>query len=808
MAAAVPRATLRHVAILLAAVLAFAVMAPAPAHADESGSVAFEFLGSESGSAEVLVCPAAEREGPWASDGCAPPTWVVGTHAVVDRLPPGTYVARVRPTQPHQTFFGEWWRGAEDRASATSFEVAAGGRTPVVWELRDGASLTGTVRDARTREPVDLGLHDAVSVTLEDTTGRQLAADTFTGPGPFQLHGMRTGRYVLRAAARGYSSASTVVDLVEGETRVSDLHVAPQGTVSGAVVAPGDPDPFGRVEVIDPSGAVVREGYFGRSTTTESAVASFEIPHLEPGAYRLRFTLTSRSTAYPTWLGRTATSVGARTIEVRSGAATDAGTTEVIPRASLPTGKILISTTGPDREPVDDLRATVYDRDGFAVGHGVTDRGVTSSALPAGRYRVFLTDRPASLPGYHVAGRYPYDAQWWGGTSLSTATHLAVSAGATTTAAVRVSRTLPGDSRTVSGRATAGGVGMPGVRVSVNTAPDTGSGGVHVGYAYTDDDGRYRMRGLPPGAYRIVASDDPRWRLPFSDVPRMTGDGRFDVRGPDSATVDIDLGTRVAGAVVRGRVIGGDTKTGLPGLSVRVTTPTEQPRTLETDSGGWFEFEPWYPDARVTFTVTGSGRYADRSSAVTLEPGRMTPRVVPLPLKLAAATPTLPRTVKVGTPVKAGVRGWTTGTTFAYQWKRDGVAIRGATMSTYTPVAADRGTRIAVTVTGSLAGYAPATRTSASRITGAGTLRSATPTITGVPKVGRTLTALRGAWSPGATYSYRWYADGEMIRDAVRRTLTLTTRQAGDVITVKVTARKSGYTTVSRTSARTARVGR
>ncbi|WP_449283286.1 S-layer homology domain-containing protein [Leucobacter sp.] len=81
---------------------------------------------------------------------------------------------------------------------------------------------------------------------------------------------------------------------------------------------------------------------------------------------------------------------------------------------------------------------------------------------------------------------------------------------------------------------------------------------------------------------------------------------------------------------------------------------------------------------------------------------------------VVAGTPTIAGTAKVGQALSADPGTWQPASaTLAYQWLRDGSAISGATSSTYTPVAADQGKRISVKVTGTKAGYEPASKTSA-----------------------------------------------------------------------------------------------
>ena len=81
-----------------------------------------------------------------------------------------------------------------------------------------------------------------------------------------------------------------------------------------------------------------------------------------------------------------------------------------------------------------------------------------------------------------------------------------------------------------------------------------------------------------------------------------------------------------------------------------------------------------------------------------------------------------------------------------------------------------------------------------------------TPKITGTTKVGKKLKAVTGTWTGGTKLTYQWYAAGTAIKKATKSTLTLTSKQAGKKITVKVTGKKSGHTTVTKTSKATAKV--
>jgi hypothetical protein len=94
--------------------------------------------------------------------------------------------------------------------------------------------------------------------------------------------------------------------------------------------------------------------------------------------------------------------------------------------------------------------------------------------------------------------------------------------------------------------------------------------------------------------------------------------------------------------------------------------------------------------------------------------------------------PRITGTVRVGSTVSASLSAWSPSATFTYQWKRNGVAIPGATARTYRLTGSDYNKAITVTVTGRATGYATTSSTStatakaaapAPSITRAGTYR-------------------------------------------------------------------------------------
>ncbi|MDF1489522.1 hypothetical protein [Tessaracoccus caeni] len=155
-----------------------------------------------------------------------------------------------------------------------------------------------------------------------------------------------------------------------------------------------------------------------------------------------------------------------------------------------------------------------------------------------------------------------------------------------------------------------------------------------------------------------------------------------------------------------------------------------------------------------------------------------------------------------GTLLRADPGSWAMlGQQFSFQWLRDGASIPGATASTYEVTSADIGRALSVRVSASLAGYASSTATSGNSATvvTAALQNTPTPTISGTAQAGRTLVAQPGEWRPApVTLAYQWLRDGKAIPDAIASTYTLTAADKGATISVKVTGKKSGYTTVTK----------
>jgi len=196
---------------------------------------------------------------------------------------------------------------------------------------------------------------------------------------------------------------------------------------------------------------------------------------------------------------------------------------------------------------------------------------------------------------------------------------------------------------------------------------------------------------------------------------------------------------------------------------------------------------------------------AVRSLDNVLKPGLTTPVVHNFTAK---PTPKITGTASVGRTLTATTGTLSQAPTVSYQWYVNGTAVKGAIAAKYAVKKADLGKTIKVGVTISRTGYNKVTALSASTAKVLNAFKKApAPKIKGTAKVGKTLKANVGKWSPKPTkYKYQWYADGKKISKATKASLKLKKAQKGKKITVQVTPVKKGYEKYVTTSKATKKV--
>jgi hypothetical protein len=199
--------------------------------------------------------------------------------------------------------------------------------------------------------------------------------------------------------------------------------------------------------------------------------------------------------------------------------------------------------------------------------------------------------------------------------------------------------------------------------------------------------------------------------------------------------------------------------------------------------------------ANITCSVTGTNSYgSDSEVSNTITVANFAP------VNTVAPTVSPSGTQSTGTAITANDGTWSgvAPITFEYKWTRNGVAISGATASTYTIQLADDGTTIRVEVKGTNAYGVSAYIASSNSVSAVNTVapsNTVAPVISGTAVVGQVLTTTDGTWDgiPTPTFSYQWKRGATNI-GTNSTTYTLVQADAGNTsnITCVVTATNAG----------------
>ena len=128
-------------------------------------------------------------------------------------------------------------------------------------------------------------------------------------------------------------------------------------------------------------------------------------------------------------------------------------------------------------------------------------------------------------------------------------------------------------------------------------------------------------------------------------------------------------------------------------------------------------------------------------------------------------------------------------TAYAFQWKRSGTNIGGATGNTYTLVSADAGASITCAVTATNPQGVSLPATSNALLVAGVPVNNIAPVITGTPTIGNVLNSNPGTWTNSPTsYAYQWRRNGANIGSATNPTYLLVAADIGTAITLAVTA--------------------
>ena len=348
-----------------------------------------------------------------------------------------------------------------------------------------------------------------------------------------------------------------------------------------------------------------------------------------------------------------------------------------------------------------------------------------------------------------------------------------------------------------------------------------------VGRGFVDTDGSYRVTGLGAGSYRLAFNRLSGFAYSaaefYDDHPEGAGLAGGDAvsltTGEQRTGVDAVL---VEGGHITGTLLDSD---GHP-LQCRLQAFTTD-RSMVTRSGrsdavtGAFDITGLSTGSYLVRVVNGSGcqndmQYVDGTGGpLTPTAGAADPVAATLggttalsptlvydlgPTPVNTAPPSVSGSPTVGATLTAHHGTWSPAShlSYHYQWLAAGVAVPGATHSTYHATTADLGKTLAVTVTvtrGPRTAHvtsAPTTPVTAAAATALFALSA--PRVSGTAAVDSTLTVSPGTWSvPGATFSYVWTSGSRLVAQTASPTLKVPESVFKQPLALTVVASRAGY---------------
>lgn len=367
--------------------------------------------------------------------------------------------------------------------------------------------------------------------------------------------------------------------------------------------------------------------------------------------------------------------------------------------------------------------------------------------------------------------------------------------------------------------------GPPPTPAMQSSAPPTISGTAQVGVelsalpgTWTPGDGTYTYSWMAAGT-PVSSGSSATYTPTAADLGKTIS---VEVTASKTGYTSANATSSATSAVLPGAFVAGQTPTISGGAQVGAQllalpgtwTPSDGTYTYTwmaagtlVSSGSSATYTPTADDLgkAISVEVTASRTGYTSANATSSETSAVLPGTF-----VAGQPPTISGTPRFGVPITASPGSTSPAGTDTYQWLSAGTLIAGATSATYIPTAAVLGQHLSVRVTATRAGYnALATTSVQTAAVLAGLIANRTrPTVYGTVRTGHIVNASPGSWTPGnLVFRYQWLRDGRVISGATGRSYKLPRSARTHRFSVRVTAMRADYTTASRTSVQTMRVG-
>jgi Carboxypeptidase regulatory-like domain len=433
-------------------------------------------------------------------------TGTTGSYTI-DGLVSGSYFAEFSPPLPLPPIFGgggnflpTFFNGESSLANANPVHVTLGATTAGInGTLAEGGELKGTVTGAGSATLAN------VTVIAYNATGNSVASTLTESNGTYTLGGLNSGSYRVRFEVEAgnpfYASPGDYAPQFDGgvsslaaaeavpvgagaSASVVNAQLQPGATISGAVTGlEGDNVSGERVTAYDESGA-------SAGSATSAADGSYTIADLGGGSYRVGFEEEASAPGQPNYAPQFFESepnlAAARAVSVPAGEGVSGINAQLTVRDG---GAIAGEVTDASGNPLaGEVKVDVYDESGQDVASGRVEPNGTYlvGALAEGTYRMSFES---------FGSGEGYSKQFFGGTSLASASGVLVTAGATTpNVNVQLNRAGGAIAGTVTDDA---GCGI-GAQVTAYDAS-----GSPIASTTTMTDGSYAVPDLAPGFYRL-----------------------------------------------------------------------------------------------------------------------------------------------------------------------------------------------------------------------------------------------------------------------------------------------------------------